>query len=402
MGTALFFVLFIVFLILFMKKNKEAKNLTETIQSTDSEYQQKKKEIDLLKDQIEQYTHEVEDYLKDSTILAAETFVPDKFKSEEYQSKLSICKVNQKDCIKNDMAVKEIYGTANSPATKKAKNDNKKQILRCFNAECEAIFYQITASNVDTKRNALQKAYESINKIFEIDGFNISQKYFELKLEEFNLYYAYQKQLAIEKDFQKAAREQMLEEQKVIREIEQAKKKIEKEEKQFNNEIHKLMQYMQSATDIEKQLYIDKIKELEEKLKLVEKDKENVLQREQNTRAGYVYIISNIGSFGENIYKIGMTRRLEPMDRVNELGDASVPFKFDVHAMIFSEDAPELENILHKHFQDRQLNKINTRKEFFNVSIDEIEKVVKDNYNATVNFIKIPPAEEYRESLQMQ
>ena len=158
MGTALFFVLFIVFLILFMKKNKEAKKLTETIQSTDSEYQQKKKEIDLLKDQIEQYTHEVEDYLKDSTILAAETFVPDKFKSEEYQSKLSICKVNQKDCIKNDMAVKEIYGTANSPATKKAKNDNKKQILRCFNAECEAIFLSNNSKQCGYKKKCFAKS----------------------------------------------------------------------------------------------------------------------------------------------------------------------------------------------------------------------------------------------------
>ena len=161
------------------------------------------------------------------------------------------------------------------------------------------------------------------------------------------------------------------------------------------------MKYMQKATEIEKQLYIDKINELEQKLKLLEKDRENVLEREQNTRAGYVYVISNIGSFGENIYKIGMTRRLEPMDRVKELGDASVPFEFDVHAMIFSEDAPKLENILHETFRKYQVNKVNNRKEFFKVPLEDIESVIKQNHNATVTFTMIAKAEQYRESLRL-
>ena len=147
--------------------------------------------------------------------------------------------------------------------------------------------------------------------------------------------------------------------------------------------------------------YIDKIKDLEEKLKAVEKDKENVLDREKNTRSGFVYIISNIGSFGDDIYKIGMTRRLEPMDRIKELGDASVPFEFDVHAMIFSEDAPALENTLHTKFRDSQVNKVNPRKEFFKISLDEIEKVVKSEYNATVTFTKVAEAAQYRESLRI-
>ena len=90
------------------------------------------------------------------------------------------------------------------------------------------------------------------------------------------------------------------------------------------------------------------------------------------TRVGHVYIISNVGSFGENIYKIGMTRRLEPMDRDKELGDASVPFPFDVHALITTSDAPSLENALHKHFNHRRLNLENERKEFFHVTIEEI------------------------------
>lgn len=195
----------------------------------------------------------------------------------------------------------------------------------------------------------------------------------------------------------------MVEEEKVRREIEREKAKIEKEETQFSNEVKKLMGYMQKAKDdVEKQLYIDKIQELEAKLKALAADKENVLQREQNTRAGFVYIISNIGSFGEQVFKIGMTRRLEPMERIEELSSASVPFKFDVHALIFSEDAPALEAILHQTFRDKQVNKMNPRKEFFRVDLEEIKKIVRENHNATVHFVDVPEAEEYRETLRLE
>ncbi|MEO2680223.1 GIY-YIG nuclease family protein, partial [Clostridium butyricum] len=191
-----------------------------------------------------------------------------------------------------------------------------------------------------------------------------------------------------------------IEEEKVRRELEQEKKKIEKDQTQFTNEINKLMKYLQkTSNDTEKQLYIDKVKELEEKLKELEKAKQTVLERGANAKAGFVYIISNIGSFGEDVYKIGMTRRLEPMDRVKELSSASVPFEFDVHAMIFSDDAPALENRLHQHFKNQSINKVNPRKEFFHVTLDEIEQVVKENFNSTVEFTRIPIAKEYRQSL---
>lgn len=124
--------------------------------------------------------------------------------------------------------------------------------------------------------------------------------------------------------------------------------------------------------------------------------------RQKNQKAGYVYIISNIGAFGENIYKIGMTRRLEPEERIHELSDASVPFNFDIHAMIFSEDAPALENALHKAFEDKKVNMMNSRKEFFNVTLDEIKNVVKNNFDKSVDFIDIAPAEQYRETQRMK
>ena len=121
----------------------------------------------------------------------------------------------------------------------------------------------------------------------------------------------------------------------------------------------------------------------------------------QQTRRGHVYIISNIGSFGENVYKIGMTRRLDPMDRVRELGDASVPFPFDVHAIIFCEDAPTLEAKLHRALEQKRVNLINPRKEFFNVSLEEIENLVHEN-DATIEFTKLAEARDYRESMAIK
>jgi hypothetical protein len=119
----------------------------------------------------------------------------------------------------------------------------------------------------------------------------------------------------------------------------------------------------------------------------------------QLTKVGHIYIISNVGSFGEDVYKIGMTRRLEPLDRVRELGDASVPFQFDVHAIIYSENAPQLEYELHRKFGDRRLNRKNNKKEFFHVTLDEIETFVKQHANAEIEFTRIAEAREYRETL---
>lgn len=324
----------------------------------------------------------------------------DNLKSDEVKNELSLLKVKQDSLVKAGNAVTV---TNYNAAPMRAIDSQRKQILRCFNSECAGIIENVTTKNIDSSRAKMQRTFDTLNKVFDIDNVRISTDYFALKLEELSLVYAYMVKIEEEKEQKRAIREQMLEEDKVRREIEKAKQKIEKEENQFNNEIKKLMGHMQkTANDVEKQLYIDKIRELEEKLKALEVDKENVLRQEQNTRAGFVYIISNIGSFGESVYKIGMTRRLDPMERISELSSASVPFPFDVHAMIFSEDAPALETLLHHHFQSSQVNKVNSRKEFFRVDLDEIKKLVIENHNATVKFVDIPEALEYRETLRME
>ncbi|WP_455821726.1 DUF4041 domain-containing protein, partial [Clostridium butyricum] len=315
--------------------------------------------------------------------------------SEECKNKITLIKMQEKELVKSNDAV-IVYSNAN----KSVINNNLKQILRCFNTECDNILMNLSVKNIDNMRGKISKSFESINKIFKVDGLELDKALLELKLEELNLVYTYELKRQQEIEQQKEIKAQMIEEEKVRRELEQEKKKIEKDQTQFTNEINKLMKYLQkTSNDTEKQLYIDKVKELEEKLKELEKAKQTVLERGANAKAGFVYIISNIGSFGEDVYKIGMTRRLEPMDRVKELSSASVPFEFDVHAMIFSDDAPALENRLHQHFKNQSINKVNPRKEFFHVTLDEIEQVVKENFNSTVEFTRIPIAKEYRQSL---
>lgn len=157
-----------------------------------------------------------------------------------------------------------------------------------------------------------------------------------------------------------------------------------------------------TATDEQKADLEQKKAEIEAQLGEIDKNIKDIDYRESNAKAGYVYIISNIGAFGENVYKIGMTRRLDPQERIDELSDASVPFNFDIHAMIFSDNAPALEASLHKAFENKKLNMVNQRREFFNVTLDEIKAVVMKNFDKSVEFIEVPEAEQYRTSLKMK
>lgn len=374
--------------------NARYKEVRDNFSSEEEEHNQ---QIAELTQEISDLTQEAEQLTSDLLISHYNFTDYENLFSQDCKSKLLLLKNQEQELIKSGDAFEILF--LNS---KKVINDNKKQILRCFQAECTNLLINLSVKNIDSVRSRIAKSFESLNKIFEIDGIRLAQKMLELKLEELNLTYTFQLKQQQEKEQQKAIKEQMIEEEKVRREIERQKQKIDKDCTQFSNEVKKLMTYMQkTSSDVEKQLYIDKIKELEDKLRNLEADKKNILEREANAKAGFVYVISNIGSFGEDIYKIGMTRRLEPMDRIKELSSASVPFEFDVHAMIFSDNAPELENLLHKHFEKQSVNRVNLRKEFFHVSLDEIEQVVHDNFNDIATFTKIPIATEYRQTLSI-
>lgn len=322
----------------------------------------------------------------------------DKMSSQQCQNELILLKHKEKEMRNENTDIQTTYEFE----SEKKKERLIRQMLRCFNAECDNIIMNVEVKNIDSMKNKIQKSYETINILFSSNGLSISYELLKLKLEQATLVYTQMLKVIQEREIQQAIREQMRAEARAEREIEEQKNKIEKDLQQHIGQVNKLMKYLQKTQiDVEREMYIKRIEELESKIQALKEDKEKVLEREANAKAGFVYIISNIGSFGEDIYKIGMTRRLEPMDRIKELSSASVPFEFDVHAMIFSSDAPALENMLHKEFSEYAVNKINSRKEFFKVSIEEIQEVVKKNYDDSVTFTLIPQAIEYRQSLEL-
>lgn len=199
---------------------------------------------------------------------------------------------------------------------------------------------------------------------------------------------------------QLAIKEQMRQEAEERKALEVEKKKVEAEEKKYTEQIASLKEQIASAEDSKISELEKRILELESQLAEVTLKKEDIINL-QNGKAGNVYIISNLGSFGDKMFKIGMTRRLDPQDRVNELGSASVPFKFDVHSFIFSEDAVGLENALHKKLNSKRVNKVNLRKEFFYSTIDELEQIVNE-IDPTAEFNKTMLAEDFRQSLSFE
>lgn len=212
--------------------------------------------------------------------------------------------------------------------------------------------------------------------------------------------YEYYVQKERAREEQRAIREQMRQEAEERKELERQRKQIEKEESKFHDQIGQLTSQIEQSTDDEKtKLLQARIEELQRQLHSVSEQREKITQL-QNGKAGNVYVISNIGSFGEDVFKIGMTRRLEPMDRVNELGNASVPFPFDVHSLIFSDDAVGLETKLHHILNDQRVNKVNLRKEFFRISLDDLEKLVQE-IAPTAEFKRTVLAEQYRQSLSI-
>lgn len=324
--------------------------------------------------------------------------------SEGYKLKLIELKEKEKKLIKDDKAaICEIEWTVGGSKTegKKMMTKQTKLMLRAFNGECDAAIVKASWNNVVKMEERIKKAFEAINKMGETHKIRISQSYLDLKQSELRLTYEYEKKKHEENEEQKEIKARMREEEKAFKEAEKAREEAENEEIRYQKALEK-------AKEEIGQLQGEKLEEmklqmarLEEELENARKMKERAISQAQLTKSGHVYIISNIGSFGNDVYKIGMTRRLEPMERVRELGDASVPFPFDVHAMIYSENAPELESALHREFNDRSVNLVNMRKEFFNVSLKEIEEAVLKNYGE-FELTKLAEAQQYHETLSLR
>ena len=279
-------------------------------------------------------------------------------------------------------------------------NQTLRLLLRAFNGECDAAIAKVKYNNVRVMEARITKAYEAINKLADVQQCRIAPEYRDLKMNELHLAHEYQEKVQEEKEEQRRIRERMREEEVAQRELERAQEDAAREEARYGQALEKARGEVAKAVGEKQQKLMGQIAELERLLHEARERKQAALSRAQMTKSGHVYVISNVGSFGEHVYKIGMTRRLDPLDRVRELGDASVPFLFDVHAVIFSKDAPALEATLHRAFHHRRVNKINERREFFRVSLDEIAVAVKQHHGE-IAFTHLAEAVEYRKTMSL-
>ncbi|WP_114195232.1 DUF4041 domain-containing protein [Edaphovirga cremea] len=277
---------------------------------------------------------------------------------------------------------------------------------RAFNGECDAAIANCTFKNWSVMHDRIHAAFNKINSLNEVNDIHISQAYLQLKLKELDLVHEYKIKKQDEKEEQREIRAQMAEERKAQQEIDRAIQEAEVEEARAQKALDKARKEMESKLAImtaeQAKAYQEKIAVLQEALTEAELKGQKALSLAQQTKRGHVYIISNLGAFGENVFKIGMTRRLDPQDRIDELGSASVPFLFDVHAMIHCEDAPTLENTLHQRFNERRTNLVNKRKEFFNVSMKDIKNAVYEIAGSDVDFIETASAQHYHETLAIR
>lgn len=322
-----------------------------------------------------------------------------------YKDRLASVRKSQKDMLKSGTAFTIFRAMLldNSKAKGQSmQKKNGKQIVRGFNVECEAAINKVTYSNIDRIEQRIRKSYDQLNKLNDPNGIILTDQYLNSKLDELHLAYEYEVKKQDEKDALREQREREREEKQAQKQIQDAQKNLDKELDHYKKAFAELQAQMEGLKGDDLTAIQSSIAELKQNIDRAEAEKKDLDYRQENATAGYVYIISNIGSFGPDVVKIGVTRRLDPLERVSELGSASVPFKFDVHALIFSYDAYALETELHQRFADRRVNKVNNRKEYFRVSIKQIENVLEEYKDLTVDFTENPDASEYHQSLAIE
>jgi len=362
-----------------------------------SEYQSALEEYNRLKQEVSAYEEKLDDI---SFGLYEPHFSFDT--SEDYKSALSRKRSSISALIKSNEAATCVTGwtvNGNAREGQRMVKQTMKVILRAFNSECEAALANVNYTNITKMEERVRKSCEAVSKLGEAMRISITAKFLELRLDELRLANEYETKKYQEREEQRAAREQMRDEQKAQQEMEKVQKEAEIEEASYLKLLERARKEAAEASGAQLQHLADQVAGFEAKLDEARKKKERAISRAEQTKSGFVYVISNHGSFGPGVFKIGLTRRLEPLDRIAELSGASVPFPFDLHAMMFSMDAPALENSLHTLFDGRKLNLVNGRKEFFqHVQLSEIEDFVrKQGFSA--QFIEHPEAREWKATL---
>ncbi len=389
-------------LIVEIKKNEEKNEAIERKmqEGLKKEYEKYENSLHVL---AENYIDENYIERRDAVLLEQLAYTPIECRynvSGEYKEKIKELETKEKELIKtNDY----VLGSLSSKKAEEAKIE--KIVIAGINAITDTEISQVSIKSFKTKKKKISKTIDQFNDGLKLIHANlrINPEIVKLKQQKLELMLEYKTKVEEEKELIKEAREREKEEKKLNAILEKEIGKIEKEKQKLalQKEVYFTRVADEKNEDMKKAILIEI-----EKINLAEKDlndsEKSLAEKKKLTGAGYVYVISNIGSFGEGVYKIGMTRRQEPLERVKELGNASVPFLFDVHALIYSKNAYELEHQLHKEFEARRVNKVNCRKEFFKVSLAEIQEVVLAKYNGTVDFIQTPEAIEYRETLLLE
>lgn len=395
------------------KKGKSAEEyntplyLKKTVDEFTELIQQKQSELQLLTDKVSDLQNQAV-VLEDEILLQSFGLYTPLFQfknSSKYKDQLDIERKKQSYLIKSNQAIEgsKTWKVNGSIAEgRKMIADIQKLLLRAFNNECDDVVGKVKFSNMEQSIKRIRNSYESVSKLGRVMNLQISQDYYASKIRELRIAFEYAQKKEEEKEEQRLLREQQREDAKVQREIEIERAKLVKEQSHYEAALKLLVQQLETAEGLIKDEIVQKINDANSTLEEIGKAMENIDYREANQRAGYVYIISNIGSFGENVFKIGMTRRLDPNERIYELSDSSVPFNFDIHAMIFSDNAPQLEAALHRHFEENKLNLVNHRREFFRADLNEIKQVISENYSKAVDFIDFPEAEQFRVSQKMR
>jgi hypothetical protein len=317
--------------------------------------------------------------------------------SEEYKDQIRAVRELQKEMVSAKTAVYcttkwHVDGSYSKGQT--MTNRNIRLTLRAFNNECDAAIANTRWNNVNAMEKRILRARDQIDKMNASNTTYVSPQYVELKLQELFLTHEHREKLKAEREERAEDARLAREEQKLLRDLEAA----EEEEAHYASLLDKAKSEAAAIVGPQLDAVKEQLEVLERDLAAAHAKAQRAKAMAERTRSGYVYIISNIGSFGEGVVKIGLTRRLDPVDRVRELGDASVPFTFDTHAIIYSDDAPALERALHAEFEPSRINAQNMRKEFFRASLEEVEAAVK-RLAPEAPFFKDVEAQEYRETL---
>lgn len=324
--------------------------------------------------------------------------------SKRYADEIKDIRERQKQLIQSNQAIEYPFDftICKDPSlSRKILDGQINLLLNTFNIECDFLIDKVSPSNFSRTLEQIEKKAEVLEKNCATLKCGFSIDYIKLKFEECKIQYEFKLKKQEEQEEQALIREQMREEVRLQKEYEAAIKTAEEDELRFIRLIEKAREELALVNGQEYAMTIAIIAELEMKLKEAQMKGARAKSLAEQTRRGFVYVISNLGAFGEDVYKIGLTRRLDPQERVDELGGASVPFRFDIHAVCFSEDAPALERALHKKFSHKRINAVNFRKEFFRVSLEEIQEAVKELVTDEIDFKFTAKANDYFESRRL-